>query len=187
MTDLANPDTQLLVQVASRKGVSLDIRTMPHAARTPADSAMAFHVKIGQVVESLAFVAPRPGRLALVVCLVSGRNQVDLRQLAAVTGEVALRAASAREARDLTGCSVGGIPPFGHGRDVQVVMDQDLCQYQWVWAAAGSEDAAFRVGPRTLQMLSNAVVAPLAEASWMRAAAGASYEPSPTFEAGAGA
>ena len=48
-------------------------------------------------------------------------------------------------------------------------MDQDLCAYQWIWAAAGTDSAIFRVTPRTLRMLSNAVVAPVATASWMTA------------------
>jgi prolyl-tRNA editing enzyme YbaK/EbsC (Cys-tRNA(Pro) deacylase) len=52
---------------------------------------------------------------------------------------------------------------------VRVLMDQDLCAYQWIWAAAGTESAVFRVAPRTLRMLSNAVVAPVATASWMTA------------------
>jgi prolyl-tRNA editing enzyme YbaK/EbsC (Cys-tRNA(Pro) deacylase) len=111
--------------------------------------------------------------LLALVCLVSGRNQVDLGNLAAVTGEVALRAATAREARDLTGYAMGGIPPFGFGREVRVVMDQDLAQYQWIWASAGTEYAVLRVEPRTLRMLSNAIVAPIASTSWMGVVAAA--------------
>jgi prolyl-tRNA editing enzyme YbaK/EbsC (Cys-tRNA(Pro) deacylase) len=89
--------------------------------------------------------------------------------LAAVTGEVAIRAAGSREARKLTGHSIGAIAPFGHGREVRILMDQDLCAYQWIWVAAGTDSAVFRVAPRTLRMLSNAVVAPVATASLMTA------------------
>jgi hypothetical protein len=66
-------------------------------------------------------------------------------------------------------------------------MDPDLCQYQWVWAAAGTDQAVVKVEPRTLQMLSNAVVAPFAQTEWSRAASAASIEPRLQFEAGAGA
>jgi hypothetical protein len=66
-------------------------------------------------------------------------------------------------------------------------MDQDLCQYEWVWAAAGTDSAVFRVAPRTLRMLSNAVVAPFAGESWMRVVAASQIEPRLQFEAGAGA
>ena len=67
------------------------------------------------------------------------------------------------------------------------MMDQDLAAYQWVWAAAGTDTAVFRVAPRTLRMLCNAVVAPLAATSWVHAAAAAQIEPRLQFEAGSGA
>jgi prolyl-tRNA editing enzyme YbaK/EbsC (Cys-tRNA(Pro) deacylase) len=176
-----------VVEVASRKGVTLDIRFMPESTHTAEDAAAAVEADLGQIVKSLVFVAPRPeGRLAAIVCLVSGRNYVDLSLLNAVTGEIAIRQATAREVRELTGYSIGGIPPFGHGRDVRVLMDPDLCQYEWVWAAAGADTAVFMVSPRTLRMLSNAVVAPVAQTEWSRTAA-ATVGPRLQFEAGAGA
>jgi prolyl-tRNA editing enzyme YbaK/EbsC (Cys-tRNA(Pro) deacylase) len=113
----------------------------------------------------------------------SAWSQVDLALLAAVSGEVAIRPASAREARDLTGYSMDGVPPIGHGRDVRILMDQDLCAYQWIWATAGTDTAIFRVAPRTLRMLANAVVAPVAAASWMHAPV-AQMEPRLQFDAG---
>ncbi|HEX7611513.1 MAG TPA: YbaK/EbsC family protein [Candidatus Limnocylindrales bacterium] len=172
MTDLLHPGIQNLIEVASRKGVTLDIRLMPHAVHTAEEAAAALYAELGQIVKSLVFVAPRPGgRLVPIVCLVSGRNQVDLSLLAAVSGEVAIREATVCEARDLTGYAVGGIPPFGHRRDVRILMDQDLSQYQWVWAAAGTDRDVFRVAPKTLRMLSNALVAPVAETSWLGAVA----------------
>ena len=168
VTDLMQPETEnalaRVVEAATRRGVALDIRTVG-AIRTAEESAAALHADLGQVVRALVFVAPRPGnRLIPIVCLVSGRNQVDPALLAAVSGEVAIRAATAREARELTGYPIGGVPPFGHGRGVRILMDRDLCQYQWLWAAAGTDATVFPVAARTLQMLSNAVVAPLAAA-----------------------
>ncbi|MGD0018639.1 MAG: YbaK/EbsC family protein [Candidatus Limnocylindrales bacterium] len=156
-------------------------------ARTAEETAVAVHAELGQIVNSIVLVAPRPeGRLIPIVFLVSGRNQVDLGLLAAVTGESSVRRATARETTELTGYSAGGIPPFGHGRDVRVVMDQDLCQYQSVWAAAGTDAAVFQIAPRTLRMLCNAVVAPLAQASLVRRA-GLQFEPRLQCGAGTGA
>jgi prolyl-tRNA editing enzyme YbaK/EbsC (Cys-tRNA(Pro) deacylase) len=187
VTDLSDPGIKRVIEVASRKGVALDIRLMPASTHTAEEAAAVVEAQLGQIVKSLVFVAPRPdSRLIPVVCLVSGSNRVDLSLLAAVTGEVAIRLATARETRELTGYNVGGVPPFGYGRDVRVLMDQDLAQFQWVWAAAGADTAVFRVAPRTLRMLSNAVVAPIVERSWIQAAA-AQMEPRLQFEAGSGA
>ena len=80
-----------------------------------------------------------------------------------MTGATDLRRASAREAHDLTGFAIGGIPPIGHLRPVRVIMDPDLGRYTVVWAAAGLSTAVFGVPPATLRILSNATVAPIAE------------------------
>jgi prolyl-tRNA editing enzyme YbaK/EbsC (Cys-tRNA(Pro) deacylase) len=90
---------------------------------------------------------------------------VDVRRLAAVVGEPGIRRATAREARDLTGFSIGGIPPLGHARALRVVMDPDLGRYREVWAAAGADRAVFPVAPAALRALTNAVVAPIADES----------------------
>jgi prolyl-tRNA editing enzyme YbaK/EbsC (Cys-tRNA(Pro) deacylase) len=165
--------------------MALDIRLLPESTHTAEEAAAVVDAEIGQIVKSIVFVAPRPeGRLLPIVVLVSGRNKVDLALLAAVTGEVALRVATAREVRELTGYSIGGIPPFGHGKDVRILMDQDLAQYQWIWAAAGTDTAVFRVAPRTLRMLSNAIVVPVADDSWFRGAATSQPEPRLQFEVG---
>jgi prolyl-tRNA editing enzyme YbaK/EbsC (Cys-tRNA(Pro) deacylase) len=186
VTDISHPAIQRIVDIASRKGVTLDIKLMPDSTYTAEAAAAAVDAELGQIVKSLVFVAERPhGRLAPVVCLVSGRNRVDTALVAAVAGEVSVREATADEAHELTGYPIGGIPPFGHGRDVPILMDRDLCGHQWVWAAAGTPAALFRVEPRTLQMLSNAVVAPLAGEPWMSAAG--QIAPMLSFEAGAGA
>jgi prolyl-tRNA editing enzyme YbaK/EbsC (Cys-tRNA(Pro) deacylase) len=188
VADLSHPGIKRVVEAASRRGVTLDIRLMPETTHTADEAAAALEVDLGQIVKSLVFVAPRPeSRLAMIICLVSGRNQADIGLLNAVTGEVAIRRATAREARDLTGFSIGGIPPFGYGRDVRILMDPDLCQYQWIWAAAGTDTAVFEVAPRVLQMLSNAVVAPFSQAPWSPAASAAKIEPRLQFETGAGA
>ena len=145
--------------------MALEIKLLAGSGHTPEEAAAAVDAELDQMVKSLVFVAPRPlGRLVPIVCLVSGRQQADPVALAAVAGEVAVRHATDREAQDLIGYPIGGIPPFGHGRDVRVLMDQDLGRHQWVWAAAGAEAALFQVSPGTLRMLSNATVAPLVQA-----------------------
>ena len=96
-------------------------------------------------------------------CLVSGPNRVDLARLAAVTGEADIRRSTAREAQELTGFVIGGIPPFGHTRPVRTIMDPDLTRFPTVWAAAGLPTAVFPVPPGTLRILANATVAPISE------------------------
>jgi prolyl-tRNA editing enzyme YbaK/EbsC (Cys-tRNA(Pro) deacylase) len=155
---------QRVRDAAARKGVELDIRVFDESTHTAADAAATVNAELGQIVKSLVFVgALEDGRLEPILCLVSGPNRVDLARLAAVTAARDLRRATAREAQELTGFVIGGIPPFGHSRAVRTVMDPDLGRFETVWAAAGTPSAVFPVPPATLRILANATVAPITE------------------------
>jgi prolyl-tRNA editing enzyme YbaK/EbsC (Cys-tRNA(Pro) deacylase) len=155
---------QRVRDAAARKGVELDIRVFDESTHTAADAAATVDAELGQIVKSLVFVVPtEDGSLEPVLCLVSGPNRVDLARLAAVTGARDIRRATAREAQELTGFVIGGIPPFGHIRSVRTVMDPDLGRFEIVWAAAGTQTAVFPVPPGTLRILANATVAPITE------------------------
>lgn len=152
------------MEAAARKGVTLDIVAFDESTHTAVEAAAAVGADLGQIVKSLVFVAPTDDAgLEPIVCLVSGPNRVDLARLAAVVGEPDIRRASAREANDLTGFVIGGIPPIGFGRPVRVIMDPDLGRYPTVWAAAGLPTVVFEVPPGTLRILANAMVAPITE------------------------
>ena len=165
MPETIHPDAiQRVLDAAARKGVTLDVKVFDQSTHTAEEAAAAVGAELGQIVKSLVFVAPDDGgSLDLIICLVSGPNRVDLARLAAVTGERDVRRATAREANELTGFVIGGIPPIGHARPARVIMDPDLGRFQTVWAAAGSATAVFPVPPATLRTLANAVVAPITE------------------------
>jgi prolyl-tRNA editing enzyme YbaK/EbsC (Cys-tRNA(Pro) deacylase) len=158
----ANAAIQRVLDAATRKGVSLDVRTFNESTHTADEAAAMVGVSLGQIVKSLVFVAPSgEGELEPFVCLVSGPNRVDVDRLAAVLSAPDIRRATAREAHELTGFPIGGIPPFGHQRTIRVVMDPDLGRFPVVWAAAGTPSAVFGVPPATLRSLANAPVAPI--------------------------
>ena len=158
-----HPAVRRVIAAAERKGVDLDVVTFDESTHTAKQAAAAVGGELGQIVKSLVFVAPGADGLEPIVCLVSGQNRVDVARLAAVTGEPEIRRATAREANDLTGFTIGGIPPIGFERTLRVVMDPDLGRYETVWAAAGLATAVFEVPPATLRTLSNATVAPISE------------------------
>ncbi len=163
-TALEHPAVQRVLDVAARKGVTLEVTAFPETTHTAADAARVVGAEIGQIVKSLVFVvAGEDGELEPIVCLVSGADRVDLERLAAVVGRRDVRRSTAREADELTGFTIGGIPPFGHDRRTRVIMDPALTRYETVWAAAGLPTAVFPVPPGILRMLADAHVAPIAE------------------------
>jgi prolyl-tRNA editing enzyme YbaK/EbsC (Cys-tRNA(Pro) deacylase) len=157
------PAVRRVREAAARHGVTLDIVVFDESTHTAADAAAALRVELGQIVKSLVFVAPEGDGLVPLICLISGTNRVDVARLAEATHEPAVRRATAREAHDLTGYSIGGIPPFGYSKPVRVVMDPDLERFPVVWAAAGTGTAVFPIAPATLRQLADATVARIAE------------------------
>jgi prolyl-tRNA editing enzyme YbaK/EbsC (Cys-tRNA(Pro) deacylase) len=163
--DPLDPAVQRVADAAARKGIELRVTLLAETSHTAEDAARALGVELGQIVKSLVFVASGAGdELRPILCLVAGTNRVDLARLAAVTGEPTVRRASAREARQLSGFSIGGIPPAGHPAPIRAVMDPDLDRYPVVWAAAGLDRAVFPVSPAALRVLADALVAPISAA-----------------------
>jgi prolyl-tRNA editing enzyme YbaK/EbsC (Cys-tRNA(Pro) deacylase) len=159
-----HPAIQRVLEAAARKGVTLDIRIFDESTHTAEEAAATVGAELGQIVKSLVFVAPGDdGSIEPVIVLVSGPNRVDLARLAVVSGNRDVRRSTAKEAQELTGYTIGGIPPFGHTRPSRAIMDPDLTRYPVVWAAAGTSTAVFPVPPGTLRILANATVAPITE------------------------
>jgi len=159
-----HPAVRRVLEAALRKGVTLEVVSFDESTHTAQEAASALDADLGQIVKSLVFVAPMDGGgLEPIICLVSGQDRVDVARLAAVATEPEIRRATAREADELTGFTIGGIPPIGHIRPVRVFMDPGLGRFQVVWAAAGLPTAVFAVPPATLRILANATVAPITE------------------------
>jgi prolyl-tRNA editing enzyme YbaK/EbsC (Cys-tRNA(Pro) deacylase) len=161
---LDHPAIRRVVESAERRGVTLEIQSFPDSTHTAQQAARAVGAQLGQIVKSLIFVTTREdGEPEPILCLVSGPNRVDLARLGAFIGRSDVRKATAREANELTGFVIGGIPPFGHDRRLRVVMDPDLGRFAIVWAAAGLPTAVFPISPASLRILADAQVAPIAE------------------------
>jgi prolyl-tRNA editing enzyme YbaK/EbsC (Cys-tRNA(Pro) deacylase) len=147
-------------RAARDRGLSLEVGEFPQGTKTAEAAARAVGCEVGQIVKSLVFVADgRP-----FVALTSGANRADTVRLAEALGVSEVRRASPDEARDATGFAIGGTPPFGYPSPVRVLMDRDLLGYDLLWAAAGTPQAVFPIGPDDLIKASGAEPADFKEA-----------------------
>jgi prolyl-tRNA editing enzyme YbaK/EbsC (Cys-tRNA(Pro) deacylase) len=154
-----HPNVARVRAYASERGIDLPVRRFPAGTRTAEDAARAIGVQVGQIVKSLVF---RVGD-DIVVVLCSGARRVDETRLAAALGSPAVRRATANEAKDATGYSIGGVPPFAHANACRVICDRGLLAFDEVWAASGLPDAVFPIAPADLVRLSAASVADIAQ------------------------
>lgn len=157
---MLHPSAQRVADAAAARGLPITIVTFADSTRTAADAAAAIGCEVGQIVKSLVFsVDGQP-----IMALVSGVNQLDTRKLADLlgVGRKKVQRADADLVRSATGYAIGGVPPFGHATAIPVYIDQDLLQYDVIWAAAGTPNTVFEILPAVLVQTCEGTVADLA-------------------------
>jgi prolyl-tRNA editing enzyme YbaK/EbsC (Cys-tRNA(Pro) deacylase) len=120
---------------------------MPQTTRSAAEAATAIGCNVEQIAKSLVFKTKQTGKPILVIA--SGVNRVKEKRIETVLGE-RLDKADADFVREHTGFAIGGVPPVGHASSFDIFIDEDLLQYEEIWAAAGTPFAVFRLTPADL-------------------------------------
>jgi len=146
MTELSS-SAQRVQDALQALGLSLEVVELPGSTRTAVEAAQAVGCQVGQIIKSIVFKAKRSQRPILV--LASGGNRVNEKRIEALIGEP-LGKADADFVRQQTGFAIGGVPPVGHLEKLQTFIDQDLLQYDELWAAAGTPHAVFCLSPKDL-------------------------------------
>jgi prolyl-tRNA editing enzyme YbaK/EbsC (Cys-tRNA(Pro) deacylase) len=90
----------------------------------------------------------------------SGANRVDEHKVAAIVGP--LGRADAKFVKARIGYAIGGVCPIGHVDKTVMLIDQDLMQYDSLWAAAGHPHAVFNLTPKQLVAMTGAPVVDVA-------------------------
>ena len=147
MSEPLSSSAQKVQDALSSLGLTLQVVELPDSTRTAVEAAQAIGCQVGQIVKSLVFKGKRSGRPVLVAA--SGPNRVDERKIEALISEP-LGKADAEFVRQRTGFVIGGVPPVGHSEQLETFIDQDLMQYDEIWAAAGTPHAVFRLTPADL-------------------------------------
>lgn len=120
---------------------------LPATTRTAAEAAQAVGCQVGQIAKSLLFKTKQTLRPVLVIA--SGSNRVNEKGLGHLLGET-IGKADADFVREQTGFVIGGVPPIGHKQEILTFVDEDLLQYEQIWAAAGTPFAVFHFTPAEL-------------------------------------
>jgi prolyl-tRNA editing enzyme YbaK/EbsC (Cys-tRNA(Pro) deacylase) len=131
------------------RGLEVEVVVLPESTRTAAEAAEACKCEVGQIVKSLVFIVD--DRPTMILC-------AGDRRVTRIDG----RPASATEAREATGFSIGGIPPLGHDSELPTIVDESLRRFERVWCAAGTPNAVFETGVEDLiAALPDAMVQPV--------------------------
>lgn len=149
--------SQKVADALAAAGIDTEIIEFAESTRTAEEAAAAVGATVGRIVKSLVFaVGDEP-----ILALVSGANRLDTERLAAYL-ERPVRRANAEAVRAATGFAIGGVPPLGHARSLDVYIDRDLMGYDTVYAAAGTPNSVFPIAPADLRRVTGGTVLDLA-------------------------
>jgi prolyl-tRNA editing enzyme YbaK/EbsC (Cys-tRNA(Pro) deacylase) len=155
MSKELSSNAQKMQYILKTLGFSSHVVELPDSTRTAREAAKAVGCRVEQIVKSLVFKGQHTNKPLLVVA--SGANRVNEQRLSQLAGEP-VEKADADFVRQRTGFAVGGVPPIGHTERLETFIDEDLLQYEELWASAGTPYAVFRLTPAELKTMTGGKV-----------------------------
>tara|TARA_Y100000590_G_scaffold4513_1_gene6048 strand:+ start:327 stop:809 length:483 start_codon:yes stop_codon:yes gene_type:complete len=119
----------------------LNVIVLETTARTAKDAANSLHCEVGAIVKSLLFRAEN----SFLICLVAGDKRCSLNKLKKILQKKDVSMANADEVKKNTGFSIGGVAPVAHTTSLDVIVDESLKRFNFVFAAAGHPNCVFKV------------------------------------------
>ncbi|MEK7325424.1 MAG: YbaK/EbsC family protein [Chloroflexota bacterium] len=151
-----SPSAQKVQDALTARGFANQVVEHAQTTRTSAEAAAAVGCEVGQIAKSLIFKGRQSGKAILVIA--SGANRADEKKLRDLAGEK-VEKPDADFVRERTGFVIGGVPPLGHVEMLTTFVDEDLMQYDTIWAAAGTPNAVFPLTPDELVKMTGGKVA----------------------------
>ena len=128
---------------------NLKVIILEKTARTANDAASALGCEVGAIVKSLLL---RVGD-KFVLCLVSGDKRCSLNKLKKILHEKDVSMASPEDVKRVTGYTIGGVSPAGHFIKTKIYIDENLKNFNPIFAAAGHPNAVFEIDFKNLKEL----------------------------------
>lgn len=155
MGDPLRNSAQKVQEILARFGLSLVVTELTESTRSAGEAAQAIGCELGQIAKSLVFISREDEQAVLIIA--SGNNRINEKLIQTAFG-LPIQRADADAVREITGFSIGGVPPVGHARPLKTLIDRDLFQYERIWAAAGTPFAVFSLTPQDLLTITGGTV-----------------------------
>lgn len=115
--------------------------------------AEALGVSESQTVKSLVLTTKEN---KAVVFVMPGDKKIDWKAAAKTASTKKVGFAKPDEVKDMVGCEVGCVPPFGHMMNLPIYLDGELMHQPVVYFNPGVHHKSFKVSPRDLKKLCSA-------------------------------
>ena len=137
----------------------LSVVILEETARTAIDASNSLKCEVGAIVKSLLFKTGTD----FILCLVAGDKKCSLNKLKKITNIKDISMASPEEVKTQTGYTIGGVSPVGHINKIEILIDNSLERFIYLYAAAGHPNCIFKINFKDLQKITNGKVKELIE------------------------
>ena len=121
------------------------------SARTALEAAASLNCEVGAIVKSLLFKTEN----TFTLCLVAGDKKASINRIKNELNIKDISMASAKEVKDVTGFTIGGVSPVGHLNKIDIFIDNSLERFNSLYAAAGHPNCVFKITFTDLQKITN--------------------------------
>ena len=137
----------------------LSVVILEETARTAIDASNSLKCEVGAIVKSLLFKTGSD----FILCLVAGDKRCSLNKLKKITNIKDISMASPEEVKAQTGYTIGGVSPVGHINKIEILIDNSLERFIYLYAAAGHPNCIFKINFKNLQKITNGKVKEIIE------------------------
>lgn len=116
------------------KGIAINILNADGNTKSAQEAAQVHGVPVGSIVKSLLLKVDD----RFVMYLTPGDIRLDLEDVKDQLSAASVRMANATEVKEVTGYSIGGVPPFGHKTKLETYIHSKFSGEYPLYAAAGS-------------------------------------------------
>ena len=142
MEDLLNKGPVKKVREFIKKfDPKLEVLVLDTTARTAQDAANSLKCEVGAIVKSLLFKAEN----TFLICLIAGDKRCSLNKLKKTLQKKDVSMANADEVKKNTGFSIGGVAPVAHATSLDILIDNSLNRFPYIFAAAGHPNCVFKI------------------------------------------
>ena len=159
MTLLNKEPVQRVEEILKKFNENQKVIILESSARTAQQAASSLNCEVGAIVKSLLFKTED----TFTLCLVSGDKKASLNKIKKKLRLKDVSMASADEVKNTTGFTIGGVSPIGHLNKIDILMDNSLDRFKFLFAAAGHPNCVFKITYNDLKEITNCRVEDLVE------------------------
>ena len=131
----------------NKNNLDITIIQSQEATHTAQQAADTHKVSVQNIVKSILVKIDNE----FVMFLVPGDRKIDLKKKNGVI-------ATPDEVKNITGYSIGGVPPFGHTEKIKTfIIEEGFDKKQQLLAAAGSQNSVFKITFDKLKKILNKI------------------------------